>query len=74
LKLFIFIIFCSITTLLAQEISFHNQTVKNGLPENHVKSIIQDKNGFIWFGTQNCLARYAMDQLIAIGKIVGSRL
>ncbi len=37
---------------------FNNYTVVNGLPDNHVKSIVQDNNSFIWFATLNGLARY----------------
>lgn len=33
-------------------------TMNNGLPNNAVRSIIQDKNGFVWFGTDNGLCRY----------------
>ena len=44
--------------LSAQTVVFHNLSVLDGLPDNHVKSIIQDSSGFIWLGTQNGLARY----------------
>lgn len=33
-------------------------STKDGLPSNHVRYIFQDNKGFIWFGTQNGLARY----------------
>ncbi len=33
-------------------------TMNNGLPSNAVRSIVQDKNGFVWFGTDNGLCRY----------------
>lgn len=33
-------------------------TMNMGLPSNAVRSIVQDKNGFIWFGTDNGLCRY----------------
>ena len=33
-------------------------TMNTGLPSNAVRSIVQDKNGFIWFGTDNGLCRY----------------
>ncbi len=32
--------------------------VADGLPHSHVLAIVQDKLGFIWFGTQEGLARY----------------
>ena len=33
-------------------------TTNNGLPNNAVRGIVQDKNGFLWFGTDNGLCRY----------------
>ena len=37
---------------------FENITVQDGLPENTPLSIFQDYLGYLWFGTQNGLARY----------------
>src|SRR5262245_48477885 len=33
-------------------------TIAEGLPNSNVRAIIQDGNGFIWFGTQDGLVRY----------------
>ncbi len=33
-------------------------TMNKGLPSNAVRNIVQDENGFIWFGTDNGLCRY----------------
>lgn len=33
-------------------------TMLDGLPTNTVRSITQDKDGFIWMGTDNGLCRY----------------
>ena len=33
-------------------------TMSMGLPSNAVRNIVQDKDGFIWFGTDNGLCRY----------------
>ena len=33
-------------------------TVRNGLPQGFVKSLIQDQNGFIWLATRDGLCRY----------------
>ncbi len=37
---------------------FEHLTTDDGLPENSVRSILQDHHGFLWFGTHNGLARY----------------
>ena len=46
--------------LLSQndELRFEHLTVADGLPNGHVKSIIQDHLGFIWFTTQNGLVKF----------------
>ncbi|MBC8367048.1 hypothetical protein H8E52_06530 [bacterium] len=36
---------------------FEQLTVDDGLPENSVRAMIQDRHGFIWLGTQNGLVR-----------------
>ena len=33
-------------------------TTENGLPHNHVRSIVQDDNGFLWIATWDGLSRY----------------
>ena len=37
---------------------FRNITMNDGLAANAVRNIVQDRNGFIWFGTDNGLCRY----------------
>jgi ligand-binding sensor domain-containing protein len=44
--------------LSAQSISFNHLTVEDGLSNNKVNTIIQDKTGFLWFGTDDGLNRY----------------
>lgn len=39
-------------------IMFSSLTIENGLPQSTVETIIQDSKGFIWFGTNDGLARY----------------
>lgn len=43
---------------LAQQYFFMPLDTRNGLSENHVKCILQDSWGFMWFGTKNGLNRY----------------
>ncbi len=57
--LFIFIFCFSILYGIAEnKISFKNIDNKQGLSQNGVMAIFQDKNGFIWFGTHYGLNRY----------------
>ncbi len=46
--------------LRSQEQAFRFQqiTMEDGLPENRVLRILQDRLGFLWFGTTNGLVRY----------------
>ena len=37
---------------------YRNITMNDGLAANAVRNIVQDKNGFIWFGTDNGLCCY----------------
>jgi len=51
-------------TLADSPVRFEHLTINEGLPENSVRSILQDQHGFLWFGTQNGVARFdgtAMD-------------
>jgi ligand-binding sensor domain-containing protein/DNA-binding CsgD family transcriptional regulator len=37
---------------------FEHLTIREGLSHNTVHAVIQDRNGFMWFGTQNGLNKY----------------
>jgi signal transduction histidine kinase/CheY-like chemotaxis protein len=53
------LLFC--VTVQAQKPLFNSQVhykVDDGLPQSFVSSIIQDHDGFVWFGTLGGLARY----------------
>ncbi|GAB3665256.1 two-component regulator propeller domain-containing protein [Echinicola sediminis] len=41
-----------------QNISFSHLTTEQGLSQNDVNAIAQDKNGFMWFGTHDGLNKY----------------
>ncbi len=38
--------------------SFEHLTVDDGLPDSSVRAVLQDRQGFLWFGTQNGLVRF----------------
>jgi len=42
----------------AQDVNFKHLTSDNGLSQNYISSILQDKKGFMWFGTKDGLNRY----------------
>ncbi len=52
----LFILF--ISPLYSQQIRFEHLSINNGLSENAVNSIVQDKEGYTWFGTKDGLNRY----------------
>ena len=41
-----------------QAFTFERLTTRDGLPTNFVIDLIQDRQGFMWFATDNGLARY----------------
>jgi two-component system sensor histidine kinase ChiS len=43
---------------LAPPLSFDRLGSAEGLPNSDVRAIVQDRRGFLWFGTQDGLARY----------------
>ena len=45
-------------TLFGQLDRFRHLSTADGLPENTGQAIIQDRQGFVWIGTQNGLTRY----------------
>src|SRR5690349_25144555 len=45
--------------LTAQErVAFRHLTIADGLSQNAVAAIVQDRRGFMWFGTKDGLNRY----------------
>src|SRR5688572_7684561 len=43
---------------LAPPLGCDRLTIAEGLPNSQVHAIVQDQRGFMWFGTQDGLARY----------------
>lgn len=57
----IFLFFFAITNILLpidENIGFRNITVEQGLTSNAVLCILQDRKGFMWFGTDEGLNKY----------------
>lgn len=50
-----------------------NLTTADGLPEGTVRSVIQDSQGFMWFGTEDGLVRYDGEHLVRYGYSPGTR-
>lgn len=57
IRLFVVILF-SASELFSQNILFDHLTTSNGLSNNVIYSVIQDKLGYLWFGTEDGLNRY----------------
>lgn len=53
-------IFCCSVVAEAQHrsIKFQNISIKNGLSQSYVNAIVQDRQGFIWIGTQDGLNQF----------------
>lgn len=63
-KRFILIFVCSLLCATysmqaaGEHYYFRNLSIQNGLSQNTVNAILQDKKGFMWFGTKDGLNRY----------------
>ncbi|HIP32463.1 MAG TPA: hypothetical protein EYG86_06865 [Crocinitomicaceae bacterium] len=77
LLIFFTVLFVS-NLCLGQTYSTSNYTLEDGLAQNQVKHIAQDKNGYIWFGTYNSgiskfdgntLSTYSVDNGLASNNI-----
>ncbi len=49
---------------MTENLQVRSITMNTGLPSNAVKSIVQDKDGFVWFATEYGLCRYDGYQVI----------
>lgn len=56
--LFLLTCFLSFRTLFAQHYNFITYSSESGLAQSQIRSIAQDKNGYLWLGTLAGLAKY----------------
>ncbi|MCH5598988.1 ligand-binding sensor domain-containing protein [Niabella ginsengisoli] len=52
------LIVCTCNIVCGQQVLFRNYSVNNGMSSNTVWNIIQDDQGYMWFGTKNGLNRF----------------
>lgn len=55
---FSFCAFHSLANLNERQYAFRSLDINNGLSQNSVNAILQDRQGFMWFGTKDGLDRY----------------
>lgn len=67
-----FLLFCILPAVKAQDICFEHIDNNNGLSQNTVQAIIQDRDGFLWFGTKNGLNRFDGEHFKTFKHIPGS--
>lgn len=54
----LFLCFCLLSNVFAQQFNFSNYTIDYGLSQSVVNCLFQDSEGYIWAGTQNGLNRF----------------
>ncbi|WP_240315134.1 hybrid sensor histidine kinase/response regulator transcription factor [Mucilaginibacter pineti] len=69
---FILLLLLTATVAYSQQASYYfkNYQVQNGLSSNTITSILQDKKGFMWFGSRNGLNRFDGN----VFKLFGNKL
>ncbi|MCB0174338.1 MAG: hypothetical protein KDJ97_27750, partial [Anaerolineae bacterium] len=56
--LFFLVIRTAITIAQNPQLKFDHITTANGLPQEHVFVVLEDKKGFLWLGMESGLVRY----------------
>jgi signal transduction histidine kinase/ligand-binding sensor domain-containing protein len=57
--------------LFAQEYNFSNYTEVNGLPSSEAYKAIQDREGFVWIGTDNGVVRFDGEEFVVFNRSNG---
>lgn len=60
----ILILFLTIGKIAHCQYIFHNLTEEKGLPSNETRSVLKDREGFIWIGTRNGLCRFDGSEIL----------
>ncbi len=69
IKFLILILITAIPSyLVAQRYPFRNYSVKEGLPQSQVQTILQDQVGYLWIGTRDGLAYFDGKKFINLGR------
>ena len=64
----LFLIIFSGLQSFSQSARFRQLSVDDGLSQNSVFAITQDKQGYIWIGTVDGLNKYALEALVHDGR------
>lgn len=56
--IFLCLLFLAIPSFAQQNFSTEHYTAENGLPQNSIKSIAADADGFVWLATEDGLTRF----------------
>lgn len=66
LHILLLFLYASLQMIMAQTVNFHvdNYTTRDGLGSNVVNCGVQDKKGYLWFGTNHGLTRFDGHQFV----------
>lgn len=54
--------------ILPNKFHFRHYNIENGISSNGISSIIQDRKGYIWIGTDNGISRFDGTQFVFYQK------